>query len=473
MKVVPDKDNTKPIGRTLMPESEKVVRRPNRSEMFGLPTNAEVFNSGKPFEDLNENGKSTQHIVYISQEEEVNAENAAVQNEVGQDNMTDGRGFGGLPAQDGHLQFYQQQLMLNQQMMLQQQQTVNSLIGKIDTLSKFVHKESTDPISTTGSENVKLSTINRKRESHVLSDSSVEDVSSDSEFYSDSDGSVDDRKSTKSNGSSKIIRLEQKETSEGAKDSENVSSNMLLLQEMGKEFEKTEAVDKKVNDTLAKVVNSGIRAQIDRNAAKDMCSKYQRPENCEALKVPKINKELWNTSSLVKSSKERDKNFQTAQKYLNQGMIPLVQLMDKLLKSEESEEFKLARDAFQLLAYAHRDISNLRRQLIKSVVSEKYKQLCNDSTPLTENLLGDELEKQIKTMDEMRKVGKDLTSAKADKADKEKHQNSRSAKYNKTHNQYKDKYRYEYAGKSFLDRRGRRQQSAHNKKQSHKKQSKQ
>ena len=123
----------------------------------------------------------------------------------------------------------------------------------------------------------------------------------------------------------------------------------------------------------------------------------------------------------MKSSKERDKNFQTAQKYLNQGMIPLVQLMDKLLKSEESEEFKLARDAFQLLAYAHRDISNLRRQLIKSVVSEKYKQLCNDSTPLTENLLGDELEKQIKTMYEMRKVGKDLTSAKADKADKEKH----------------------------------------------------
>ena len=65
--------------------------------------------------------------------------------------------------------------------------------------------------------------------------------------------------------------------------------------------------------------------------------------------------------------------------------------------------------SFQLLAYAHRDMSNLRRQLVKSVVADKYKQLCNDSTPLTENLLGDELEKQIKTMDEMRKVGKDLT----------------------------------------------------------------
>ena len=38
--------------------------------------------------------------------------------------------------------------------------------------------------------------------------------------------------------------------------------------------------------------------------------------------------------------------------------------------------------------------------------------MCNDSTPLNENLLGDDLEKQIKTLDEMRKVGKDLTKKK-------------------------------------------------------------
>lgn len=170
----------------------------------------------------------------------------------------------------------------------------------------------------------------------------------------------------------------------------------MLLQQMGHEFEKLEAVGPKVNDTLAKVVDSGIRVQIDRNSAKEMCNKYLRPDNCKALIVPKINKELWNTTSLVKDSKERDKNFQTCQRYLNQGLVPLVQLMDKLLKSDNAEDFKLARDSFQMLAYAHRDMSNLRRQLIKSVVADKYRQLCNDSTPLTENLLGDELEKQIK-----------------------------------------------------------------------------
>ena len=89
----------------------------------------------------------------------------------------------------------------------------------------------------------------------------------------------------------------------------------------------------------------------------------------------------------MKATNEQDKAFQTAQKYINQGLIPLVQLMDNSLQEENSDKrFILARDAFQLLVYAHRDMSNLKRQMIKSVVSDKYCQLCNDWTPVTENL---------------------------------------------------------------------------------------
>ena len=47
--------------------------------------------------------------------------------------------------------------------------------------------------------------------------------------------------------------------------------------------------------------------------------------------------------------------------------------IDNLLKGKESENtFRLARDSFQLLVYAHRDMSNLRRQRLKAVVAEKY-----------------------------------------------------------------------------------------------------
>ena len=253
--------------------------------------------------------------------------------------------------------------------------------------------------------------------------------------------------------------------------------------ELSKELGKVEDVYNKVDDTLSEVVNIGIRSQMDRNLAKKLCSEYKRLKNCKALVVPKINKELWNTTTIAKSTKEEDKTYQIAQEYLNQGLIPPVQLMDNILKDKESENtFRLARDAFQLLAYAHHDISNLRRQKLKTVaaekyrllcndttphqiaqkylnqgliplvqlmdnilkdkqpentfrwardafqllayvhrdlsnlhrqklktvVAEKYRPLCNDTTPLTENLLEDELGKQIKTLDEMRKVGNNL-----------------------------------------------------------------
>ena len=114
---------------------------------------------------------------------------------------------------------------------------------------------------------------------------------------------------------------------------------------------------------------------------------------------------------ISKSHQGKGQSFSDSIEYLNQGLIPLVQLMDVLLKDENAEQqFNLAKDPFQLLAYAHRNMPNSRRQVVKSVVADKYKPLSNDSTPLTENLLGDELEKQIKTMDEMRKVRKDLTN---------------------------------------------------------------
>lgn len=178
-------------------------------------------------------------------------------------------------------------------------------------------------------------------------------------------------------------------------------SNLELLKAMGKQFAKTEAVGLKVNETLAEIVNSGIKNKIDRNVAKELCEKFEKPENCGGLIVPKINKKLWLTPTMRKNTKEVDKAFQIAQRYLIQGMIPIVTLINKWLNTENTEEFQLAQKVFQLCTYAHRDISNLRRQQLRGVIADKYKQLCNNSTPLRENLLGDELVKQIKMIDEM------------------------------------------------------------------------
>lgn len=345
--------------------------------------------------------------------------------------------------------FYQQQIMLNAQLFLQQQQTVNTLIGKVDGLTKLVENRGEQTV--TPDENTRIRQLTRKdvirQKTHVMSDSDAHDDSSTSE---DGDSDSETGYADKSDGEDNSSVLQNKQTQP------EVSENMKMLMELGKEFERAETVGKKVDDTLSKVVDSGIRSMIDRNLAKELCGKYDRPENCKALVVPKINKELWNTTSLAKVSKEKDKMLQTAQKYLNQGLIPLVQLTEKLLPGDQSL-FKLARDSIQLIAYAHRDISNIRRQQLKAVVADKYKPLCHDSTPLTENLLGDDLEKQIKTMDEMRKVGKDLTKNKPEKR-KRRHQDSydKSSKYPKYgYSGYNNYSGYNKEKSSFLEKKSR------------------
>ena len=103
--------------------------------------------------------------------------------------------------------------------------------------------------------------------------------------------------------------------------------------------------------------------------AKELCEKCVRPRNCEALVVPKIKKELWNTSAFKKTTKDVDKCFQTAQRYMSQGLIPLVSLMDKLLETYQAEEFRLAKEVFPVTClcpqgyFKHQNATALRSGL--------------------------------------------------------------------------------------------------------------
>lgn len=158
--------------------------------------------------------------------------------------------------------------------------------------------------------------------------------------------------------------------------------------------------------------------------------------------------------------------------------------MDKSLKSEseESEElFDLAMDAFNLLAFSHRDFSSQRRRLLNPAIANKYKQLCSESAPIAPTLLfGEEetLEKKVKEIDESRKLGNKInlfpsTSQQKDKG-KTYNQQSRSHGY-QSPRYYKDTYKFSHNQSSdkpshhrdhFLSKKAQNHQQA---KKSHKK----
>lgn len=389
--------------------------------------------------------------------------------------------------------YYQQQIMMQQQLMLQQTQTVNSLIGKVDNLAKIVEQKKSTETEISGNKlKVKVNQLNKRTNQNANAESrenessgrtnqssnahsrahEISDVSdvnnSDGESSEDENWGLERQNSEDSNSDyesdselGKDISMTTNEqtnnkvptSNKDCPERENVSKSMKLLKQLGQKFDNIESVSSKVDETLANVVNAGLRAKINRKEAKEMCEKHTRPENCTGLKVPKLNKELWLTGALGHQTKEQDKTIQTAQKYLTYGLMPLVKLMDDLLQDDNSTtRYELANESFQMLAYAHRDMSNVRRQLIKPNIAEKYKQLCNDSTPLTDNLLGDDLEKQIKTVDEMGKVGKSVSKGKGEKRKYKGNDFDKQKKFRKQ--KFSSGNRDRFDG-SFLDRRAR------------------
>ena len=190
------------------------------------------------------------------------------------------------------------------------------------------------------------------------------------------------------------------------------------LKNKGKSFVKETVFGPPVENDLAETVNQGLQAQIDHRGdeIQKLLKQYERPENCSFLDVPKVEKSLWISNKTDKSVKDSDKLFQRTQMYLTKGMIPLVQVMDKSIKAEtmdKEEVFDLAMDAFSLLAHAHKDMSNQRKRLITPAINTQYRVLCNESSPITATqLFGDDINKQIKDIDDSRKLGNSLIHTK-------------------------------------------------------------
>ncbi|XP_063446533.1 uncharacterized protein LOC134726067 [Mytilus trossulus] len=168
-----------------------------------------------------------------------------------------------------------------------------------------------------------------------------------------------------------------------------------------------------VHDEIAKIVNQGAESAVDHKnkEVQELVDKFVRPENCEFLEVPKVNKVLWSSKETSKRLKDNDRSLQRTQGYLVKGMIPVVQLMEKSLKSssEESEEtFELSLDSLNLLLYAHRDLSSQRRKLLTPALDKKYLALSHEDEKISPNyLFGDRenLEQRMKEIDDSTKLG--------------------------------------------------------------------
>ena len=155
------------------------------------------------------------------------------------------------------------QIRRNHDLISQQQKLFQTLIDKVDRLSKLV----STPTSADNDEYPSKTCY---------------------ESTSDSDSEVDgDRES----------RSETTFSALNSSDLSEVSETRKMLIKLGGDFEKSEGLGSKVDHNLAQVVDAGITQHIDRKLATSLCEKQLRPANCTTLLVPNLNKEIWTSSS--------------------------------------------------------------------------------------------------------------------------------------------------------------------------------
>ena len=370
--------------------------------------------------------------------------------------------------------FLQQQLLNTQQMCLQQQKAMTALT---ETVSKLQKSLNVREHSRSSKRKLHSPQLRSRRTSHQLSD--ISESSSEYENFSEDESTL----------SRKRMRMQSEEEGEISEENstEKISDSGLKLSEgnskidklkkLNSSFVKERKFSESVHEVVASTVNQGLEAPVDHKTehVQTLLKKYDRPSNCTFLEVPKVNKSVWVSKHTSKGIKESDRIMQRTQTYLTKGLIPLVKIMDKTLQSDsgESEElFDLAMDSFNLLAFSHRDLSSQRRRLLAPAIANKYKQLCSETAPISPlHLFGEEesLEKQVKEIDDSRKLGSKINFLNMQSSTSQQRDKT-GATFNRTggYRQYKPQFKSSHSSdkrpfkQHFLPKRAQNQQTTKN-----------
>ena len=321
---------------------------------------------------------------------------------------------------------------------------IAQLQQSIQTLEERINAQTTKQ-SSTGKKSAKNKTESRipcvSDTDTLYSDVSSGDEMSDSDVEKQSDNDM--RQSFKDLKASSFNKNENSEQI-------SCSSNLDKLQKLSKDFEAKDEFSDDVHSDLATTINSGMKSNHSQSACKELMDKYLVPRNCEFIRVPLINPELWNSDNLMEPYKGNDKMLFKNQRITTKAMLPVVQIMNKCLQDNtKTDIFDLACDAFQILVYGHRDMSQTRRQFLEPAVSKQYRKLCQSSVPVTEHLFGDDLHKQMRDLNEAQKLIQDLAGRKS----RPKPSNYSGPQMKRP--RFEKEPRRDFRQKAFLDRKAR------------------
>ena len=126
--------------------------------------------------------------------------------------------------------------------------------------------------------------------------------------------------------------------------------------------------------------------------------KYQKSENCNKIRIPQCNPEIWkiNLFSLQRST---DINLQKILLHLTKASYAIVNTCDELIVAEETEGsnklLTVPVDSAALLGLSKFELNALKRDLMKHKLPDRLKQLAKDVPSNSTHLFGDDIQKRI------------------------------------------------------------------------------
>ncbi|XP_068723943.1 uncharacterized protein [Montipora capricornis] len=122
-----------------------------------------------------------------------------------------------------------------------------------------------------------------------------------------------------------------------------------------------------------------------------MKKEYLKPENCPMLEAPKVNTMLWG---------------QLKQEPKMSSLYALLKVCNQLIdKADSKEMLTMLTHAVVLSLSANRQLNLSRRELLRPHLNKNYQALCNPAVPITTNLFGDDLNKQVDDLTKANKIG--------------------------------------------------------------------
>ena len=153
-------------------------------------------------------------------------------------------------------------------------------------------------------------------------------------------------------------------------------------------------------------INLAWKTKINRTATNALIQKYKTPSNLDALKVPKMNKEIWKLCN--KWQRKADLNLSACQRYLIKVVTAILKLHDlfsTLPRSTRQVAMQTTADSVSLLGKVNRELASKRKISARPALMGDYKSLATNTEVSTDQLFGDNLTQDIKDVQTRRKIG--------------------------------------------------------------------